>query len=187
MLQIAGYLVSYSDARAIMGKLQIPDKGVDNIRLQFPLNDWLAKTKRYNIVCTTVGDVYSCYMDAEGVFLMTHIKNVRRRESQDGETLVERDKDRYVKAWLVEEGGVNGDNLQWMSFPDGDELNFLPFGARPTRNMICGPWVHYELTPAQGERAVRSKMPVSEWIDQAEASGEEVNRVWPPREDSSHP
>jgi len=187
MLQIAGYLVSYSDARAIMGKLQIPDRGVDNVMLEFPLNDWLAKTKRYNIVCTTVGHVYSCYRDAEGVFLMTHIKNVRRRESQDGETLVERDKDKYVKTWLVEEGGANGDNLQWMSFPDGDKLDLLPSGARPTRNGVSGPLVHYELTRDQSKRAVRSKMPVHEWIAQAEANGEEVNRVWPPREGSSHP
>ena len=185
MLQVAGYLISYSNARAIMGQLQIPDKEVDDIMLQHPLNDWLAKTKRYNIVCTTVGHIYSYFRDAEGLFLMTHIKTVRRRESRDGEGLVERDKDKYVKKWLVEEGGANEDSLQWMSIPDADNLGLLPGGARPTRNGFRGPWVHYDLTPEQGTKAMEAKMPLDEWAAQAYARGEAVKRVWPPREDSS--
>ena len=88
MKQVAGYLVSYSDTRAIMANLwQIPDKGVDDIWPQRPINDWLAKTKRYNIVCTTVGHIYSYYRDANGVFLITHVRTVRRRGPMGGEML----------------------------------------------------------------------------------------------------
>jgi len=186
MLQVAGYLISYSTARAIMGQIQIPDKGVDDIMLQHPLNDWLAKTKRYNIVCATVGHVYSNCKDVEGVFLITHIKTVRRRESRDGEALIERDKDKYVKAWLVEEAGANEGSLQWMSIPDGDKLGLLSSGTRPRRNGFRGPWVHYELTHAQSMKAVRARMTMGEWAAQAEARGEAVERIWPPREGSSH-
>lgn len=139
MQQVAGYLASYSNARTIMGKLRIPDKGVDDIILKHPINDWLAKKKRYNVVCTTVGHGYSGYRDAEGVFLITYVKTVWRHESQKGETLVERDKDKYVKIWLVEQGGVNEDCLQWMSFPDGGELGLLSDGIRPRRNERRGP------------------------------------------------
>jgi len=129
MRQVAGYFFSYSDARAIMDKLQIPDKGVDDIRLNFPINDWLAKTKRYNVFCTTVGHVYSGYKDAEGVLIITHIKN--HHHPQTVEPLVERDRDMYAKKLLTEEGGAKEDSLQWMSFPDADRLGLLAGEARP--------------------------------------------------------
>ena len=116
MRQVAGYLSSYTDARVVMAKLQIPDKGVEDIMLKRPINDWLAKTKRRGIVCTTVGHIYSEYKDAEGVFLITHVR--RYRQSQTVEPLVEADRDRYTKKWLIEEGGAKEDGLQWMTFPD---------------------------------------------------------------------
>ena len=55
--------------------------------------------------------------------------------------MVERDADKYVKAWLVEDGGANEDSLQWMSFPDGDKLGLLLGGARPMQNRFHGSWV----------------------------------------------
>ena len=128
--QVAGYLISYPDARAIMDKLQIPDKGVDDIMLKHPINDWLAETKRFRLVCTTIGHIYSGYKDAEGVFLITHIKPVRRSRSQNPEVLVQRDRDRYVKKWLMEEGGAKPESLQWMSFPDGARA--FPWKPRST-------------------------------------------------------
>lgn len=186
MRQVAGYLISYPDARAIMAKLQIPDKEVDDIMLEHPLNDWLARKKRYNIVCATVGHIYSSYKDAEGVFLITHIRDVRRRKSRNGETLAERDKDKYVKTWLVQEGGADGDSLRWISFPDADE-HLLISGVRPERNNFHGRWVDYDLTHDQVLRSMRAKMTMVKWAMEAEARGEAVKRIWPPREDSSHP
>ena len=181
MRQVAGYFISYSDTRAIMDNLQIPDKGVEDLMLKFPINDWLAKTKRFNIVCTTVGHVYSGYKDAEGVFLITHIKTIRRGRSQNTETLVERDKDKYVKKWLVEEGEAKEDSLQWMSFPDGDKLFLLSDGTRPERNNFKGPWFHYQLTNDQGMRMMQSGKKASEWAAEAIANGEAVERIWPPQ------
>ena len=187
MKQVAGYLVSYSDTRAIMTNLQIPDKGVDDIWLQRPINDWLAKTKRYNIVCTTVGHIYSYYRDANGVFLITHVRTVRRRGPMGGETLAIRDKDEHVKRWLVEEGGAKENSLQWMSFPDGDKLGLLFEGIRPKRNDFHGPWTHYELSDEQGKRMLKSGKDVPEWTAEAIANGEWVKRIWPPQEDPPHP
>ena len=187
MIQVAGYLVSYSDTRAIMANLQIPDKGVDDIFLHRPINDWLAKTKRYKIVCTTVGHIYALYTDANGVLIITHIRSVRRRQSQDGETLAERDKDEHVKRWLMEEGGAKEDGLQWMSFPDGEKLGLLLDGTRPRRSNFHGPWTHYELTNDQGLRLERSGKDTPEWVANAIAKGERVKRIWPPEEDPSHP
>lgn len=59
-----------------MDKLDIPDKGVDDAMLLFPINDWLAKTRRYDIIYDTVGHFYSGYKDAEGVLFVTHVKTV---------------------------------------------------------------------------------------------------------------
>ena len=44
MVQIAGYILSYPDDHAMMDRLQIPEKGGQDIRLKYPINDWLAKT-----------------------------------------------------------------------------------------------------------------------------------------------
>lgn len=143
MRQVAGYFASYPDTRAIMDKLQIPDKGVNDTMLKHPINDWLAKTKHYNVVCKTFGHTYSGCQDAEGVILITTIKTVNRGHPQDTEALVERAKDKYVKKWLIEEGGAKENSLQWMSFPDADKLYLLADGTRPYRNNFKGPWSDY--------------------------------------------
>ena len=51
-------------------------------------------------------DRLTYYEDAEGVFLITHIKTVRRSRSQNAEVPVRRDRDRCVKKRLMEEGGA---------------------------------------------------------------------------------
>jgi len=164
-----------------MGELQIPDKGVDDIMLKHPINDWLAKTKRWNVFCTTVGHVYSDYKDAEGVFLITQIQTVLHGRSQNTETLIERDKEKYVKKVLVEEGGAREDSLRWMSLPDGDKFHLFTGGTRPYRNKFEGPWIDYRLTPEQKTRLMRSGKDMAEWVAEATANGEVVKRKWPPQ------
>jgi len=65
MMLVAGYLLSYADTRAIMDRLGIPDKGVDDIALDYPINGWLAKANHLNVICQTIGHVYSGCKDAE--------------------------------------------------------------------------------------------------------------------------
>ena len=74
--QAAGYLIGYQDVRAIMDKLEIPDKGVEDFMLKYPINDWLAKTKRRGIMCVTVGNPRAGFHE-DGVLLVTHIRVVR--------------------------------------------------------------------------------------------------------------
>jgi len=184
MLQIAGYVLSYSDARAMMDRLQIPDKGVEDLRLEYPINDWLAKTNRCEIVCLSDGHMLNPgYKAAKGVFLITHSKSVRRPQSQDGETLVERDKDRYAKKWLMEDGGAREDSLRWVSFPDASKLGLWNGGTRPRQNNVRGPSFEYRATHKQLMKALDAGQSVHQWATEAIARGEEVEIVWPPREE----
>ena len=77
------------------------------------------------MIYTTIGDgnPYSGYKDAE-VFLISHTRAIRR--SQGTEPPAGRDRDRYVKKRLVEEGGVREESPQWLSFLDIDEFSLPP-------------------------------------------------------------
>ena len=160
-----------------MEKLEIPDKGVDDIMLKHPINDWLAKKKRRGVICTTVGNPYDGFSE-DGMLLVTHIRAVR--QSQNAEPPVERDSDRYVKKWLVEEGGAREDSMRWMSFPDESEL-YLPWtGTRPVRNNFSGPYTYYRFTGDQAIRMMKSGKSRDEWVAEAIANGEVLDRIWPP-------
>ena len=65
-----------------MDKLQVTDKGVNDIMLKHPINDRLAKVNRYSAVCTTVFRVYSGYKNVEGASFVTCFKTVPRGRSQ---------------------------------------------------------------------------------------------------------
>ena len=164
-----------------MDKLKIPDKGVDDIMLKHPINDWLAIKRRYSIVCTTVGHVRSGYKDAEGVFLITHSKTVLHGQSQTVDAPIERERDKYVKKWLVDVGGAKEDSLQWMSFPDADEFRLLADGKWPRRNCFKGPSFHYRLTDDQSLRLSMSGKEEREWVEEAIVNGEVVDRIWSPQ------
>jgi len=118
------------------------------------------------------------YRDAKGMFLITHIKDLRQHRSQDGETLVERDKDKRVKMWLVEEGGAKEDSLRWISFQDGVKLGLLCNGTRPERNDTQGLSYHYRLTHDQVINVLRAGQILREWAVEAVARGEGVEVIW---------
>ena len=160
-----------------MERLEIPDKGVDDIMLKHPINDWLAKKKRRGVICTTVGNPCDGFSE-DGMLLVTHIRAVR--QSQNPEPPVERDSDRYVKKWLVEEGGAREDSMRWMSFPDESEL-YLPWtGTRPVQNDFSGPYTYYQFTGDQAVRMMKSGKSRDEWVAEAIANGEVLDRIWPP-------
>ena len=171
--RVAGYLLSFPDARVLMAKLEIPDRELANRELYYPINDWLAKTKRRGLVCSTLHRGYDCGFEGpEGVLLITHIRAARRSES--AELLVERDQDKYVKKWLVEEGGAREESMRWMSFPDEDEFSLLIDGPRPRRNRSSGPPIYYEFTLDQIERQMESGKNGHVWAAEARANGEVV-------------
>jgi hypothetical protein len=79
-------------------KLQVPDKGVDDIVLKQPINGLLARMNWKNVMCNT-GSIYSGHQDAEGVLLIKYVVTVRGRRSQSYNTKVpiEREKGKCVK------------------------------------------------------------------------------------------
>ena len=127
-----------------MDKLGIPHKDVDNVLLIHPLNDWLARTKRRGVVCVTVGNALVGFREPDGIFLVTHIRYVRK--SPNAELPVERDQDRYVKKWLVGEGGAKEESLRWLTIPDAEEFGmFYATGTRPRlADGFTGPRTVYE-------------------------------------------
>ena len=70
-----------------------------------------------------------------------------------------------------------------MSFPDGDKLHLSIDGTRPYLNSFEGLWVHYKFTHYQDLRLMRSRKTMEEWVAEATANGEVVERIsWPPQE-----
>ena len=176
MILAAGYLLSYSDARAVTDRLGIPDKGVNDTLIAFPINDWLARTKRRHIVCNVIGNTFPDCQEAKGVLLITHIKAVRQGPSQDVDLLGERAKDEGAKQWLIKEGEVKEDSLRWMPFRDADKLGLLSQGTRPRRSNVKGSWVFYKLTPEQSARWRASGKTLRDWDEEVTARGEVVDR-----------
>lgn len=41
-MYVAGYFLTFPTVRALMSKLEIDDRGVEEERLEFPINNWLA-------------------------------------------------------------------------------------------------------------------------------------------------
>lgn len=64
------------------------------------------------------------------------------------------------------------ESLQWMLFPDGDELRLLIDRTRPERNDTKGLWVYYEFTQDQNLRLARPVKRTREWVAEATANGE---------------
>jgi len=87
MWQVAGYLVRYSDACAIIDELKIPDGGADNIIS-------MADPRGRSVTTSFARPVYSGCKGAGGVFPIIHIRSIR---PQTVEAPVERERDKYVR------------------------------------------------------------------------------------------
>ena len=87
-----------------MNKLQVTDKGVNDIMLKHTINDRLARVNRYSAVCTTVFRVYSGYKNVEGAFLVTRFKAVPRGLSQSIGVLIERERTTRRRDWWENAG-----------------------------------------------------------------------------------
>ena len=69
---ISGYHVPFKKVREAMSKLKIPDKDVEDMGLEYPISDWLAKNnKRYPLPVPF--DHLNDKAKANGMRLLTHI------------------------------------------------------------------------------------------------------------------
>jgi len=53
-MHVAGYYMPFTSTRALMDKFQISDRGVDDRRLEFPINNWLAETGRTYVLAGAI-------------------------------------------------------------------------------------------------------------------------------------
>lgn len=130
---VAGYFLTFATARALMHKLQIDDRGVEIERIEYPINNWLAERGKCNILAGAIGHPITGDPSREdGILLMTQFILT----SQPNPVVKEGDRDLLVKEWLLNEGGVNPDDLEWMSL--WDDFNLTRNGISPRCNEVRG-------------------------------------------------
>ncbi|KAF5375433.1 hypothetical protein D9615_007917 [Tricholomella constricta] len=144
---VAGYFTDFVSTRAAMARLGISDCDVGDIRLHFPLQNWLAENHKLDVLPAVIAYPPGEY-DATGVLFMTQFKEGYCNENQDPLPNVhERPRDRAVKEWLVNEAGVPESHLVWVKMWDLDALTIR--GFVPKRNNIKGPSIIKAVTKEQ--------------------------------------
>lgn len=110
---VGGYYTSYATTRAIIAALGVEDWGYPDHRLEFPINNWLATNNRLNVRAGAIKHPTntSDSPDEDGMLLMTRF---------EGSDIIreERAEDNAVKDWLIQEGGIRLDELEWVSLQD---------------------------------------------------------------------
>ena len=128
---LSGYHVSFQKVREAMKKLEIPDKGVIDEILAYPISDWLAKNKKSRPLPVALH--YSTDETSgkvNGIFFITCFLVF---DSRSQNPHVEVDGGKYtlgVKNWMIEEGGLKAEDLSWVSLWDDNgltDLGFVPF------------------------------------------------------------
>ncbi|KAF9018138.1 hypothetical protein BDZ89DRAFT_1074168 [Hymenopellis radicata] len=131
---LGGYYMDFTTTRALMEFYDIPDKGVENDRLDYPLNDWLAKNNKVEVLAGTIMHPSKGSEVEDGVLLITQqvwYKSISRPRAMSLAPLPERDVDVRVKQWLIS-GGATEDKLEWLSI--WDTFGLTVYGIRPFRN-----------------------------------------------------
>ena len=132
---VAGYYMTFPTTRALMDQLEINDRGVDNKRLEFPINNWLAGRGILHVLAGAIGHPVTGQFDKEdGILIMTKFLQIPRGSNP---VVQEQERDISVKDWLVEEGGVKPDELEWMSL--FDHFCLTRNGIQPKLNDVSGP------------------------------------------------
>ncbi|KAF9018136.1 hypothetical protein BDZ89DRAFT_1074166 [Hymenopellis radicata] len=135
---LGGYYLDFDTTRALMEFYNIPDKGVENDRLDYPLNDWLAKNEKYEVLAGTIMHPSKGSDVEDGMLLITQqawYKSISRPRAMSLAPLPERNVDVRVKRWLVG-GGATEDNIEWLSV--WDTFGLTVYGTRPFKNNVHG-------------------------------------------------
>jgi hypothetical protein len=150
---VVGYYLTYTRVRALMERLGVDDRDINDERLHWPINNWLAETGKLHILAGSIihpsrGNDPNATKD--GILFMTGF--YKRRGIYD-----EREEDRKVKEWLVKEGGVNPEELQWMQM--WDEFDMTLGGIVPKKNDFKGRLVFITLTAEEQQKYFECKDP----------------------------
>lgn len=151
-IYVAGYYMTFTTARSMMDKLQIDD------RLEFPINNWLAEQNKLTVLAGAIAHPVTGELNKEdGILIMTQFFQLPRGADEPvTDERVEQDI-REVKGWLVNEGGVKPDELEWMTL--WDHFNLTRCGNQPERNNIHGRRcvIHKTMSPEMTQRWENSR------------------------------
>jgi hypothetical protein len=138
-MYVAGYYLTYATVRALMSKLEIDDRGVEDFRLEYPVNNFLAEQGKYNMLAGAISHpVTGDPTQEDGILIMTQFLET----DESNPVVEEQNRDIRVKQWLLHEGGVKPDEMEWMSL--WDRFYLTPRnGISPRRNNV-----HGHVTPA---------------------------------------
>lgn len=109
--------MTFVAARSVIAALGIEDWNYPDHSLEFPINNWLAINNRLNTRAGAVKHPKSTSKspDEDGILLMTHFVE---GPSDSNPIIEERTQDKAIKDWLIQEGGVRANELEWMSLKD---------------------------------------------------------------------
>jgi hypothetical protein len=112
------------------------DRGVEDERLEYSINNWLAEHGKYNkFAGAIVHPATGRSNEEDGILIMTKFLETSR---DDNPVVQEQKRDIRVKNWLLNEGGAQPDEIEWMSL--WDNFYLTRNGICPERNDVRGPW-----------------------------------------------
>ncbi|KIM35951.1 hypothetical protein M413DRAFT_14247 [Hebeloma cylindrosporum] len=156
-IYVGGYYMTFATTRRLMAKLQIDDRGASDDYLERPINNWLAGHQEVgHILAGAIGHPVTGQPNEEdGILFMLQFVEVQRQQVPGGEVprgeepiLQERKRDLRMKAWLMEAGGVEENELEWISLRD--LYNLTINGIYPQYDDFTGPGTVYtivDITP----------------------------------------
>lgn len=146
--------MNFVTTRAVMSTLGIEDWDYSDDRLEFPINDWLARNNRLNVRAGSIKHPRSTSEspDEDGMLLMTRFI--------EGSNIVieERSEDKAIKDRLIQEGGIQANELEWVSLQD--RFSLTRTGTLPERD-----------TPRVFVRRVVSHEQAERWFEYNKNSG----------------
>lgn len=129
--------MDFAATRAVMANLHIPDRGVEDDRLENPINDWLAENGKLNVLAGAIAHPTKKKSHLEdGILLITRSIQARRNTAFSEADVSEHSADKVTREWLVREGGAQADEIDFVCLWDDFELTRNGFA--PSRNNIQG-------------------------------------------------
>lgn len=129
---LGGYYMSFPSTRVLIKHYDIDDKGAGDDQLEFPINDWLAKNNKLEVLAAGI-----CHPDRgtakdqeDGMLIVTHPVWYTQRPPQPV-TFPEDKQDLAAKEWLMV-SGVAEQDLEWICF--WDTVGITRMGLQPRRN-----------------------------------------------------
>jgi len=140
---LGGYFMDFNTTRTLMKTCDIDDKGARDDHLEFPINDWLAKTERFYVLAGAIRHPdRGTHKDSEdGILLVTQRVWHDSLPDAAARKLIalsegEGEADNLVKEWLLA-NGVTEKNMEWVCI--WDTFGMTRSGVHPRRNEIRKP------------------------------------------------